>query len=102
MICFLGTVQNIKNDCKKLDAEKRKENELHATVSKTIWEDPPNLKLPQYELQTHSELSLDPTALLPQSIAVDPILDRVYVSDVYSGFVFMFEKLEPKGKKCVP
>ncbi len=102
MICFLGTVQNIKNECKKLDAEKRKENELHATVSKTIWEDPPNLKLPQYEFQTHSELSLDPTALLPQSIAVEPILDSVYVSDVYSGFVFMFEKMELKGKKCVP
>ena len=55
--------------------------------------------LEQFQLHTHSELSLEPEALLPQSIAVDPILDRVYVSDVYSGFVFMFEKLEPKGKK---
>ena len=97
---FLGTVQNIKDDFKKLDAEKRRENELNAIVrSETIWElDSPNLVLEQYNLVHQSELSLEPEALLPQSLAVDPILDRVYVSDVYSGFVFMFEKLEPKGK----
>ena len=94
-----GTVQNIKDDCKKLDAEKRRENELYGILSKTIWEDPPNLVLEQYQLVHYSEGSLKPVALLPQSIAVDPILDRVYVSDVYFGFVFMFEKLEPKGKE---
>ena len=100
---FLGTVQNIKDDFKKLDAEKRRENELNAIVrSETIWElDSPNLVLEQYNLVHQSELSLDPEALLPQSLAVDPILDRVYVSDVYSGFVFMFEKLEPKGKENI-
>ena len=100
---FLGTVQNIKDDFKKLDAEKRRENELNAIVrSETIWElDSPNLVLEQYNLVHQSELSLEPEALLPQSLAVDPILDRVYVSDVYSGFVFMFEKLEPKGKENI-
>ena len=60
-------------------------------------EKPQDLASTDYQLLEHVELSLDPSAVYIQSIAVDPILSRIYVSDVYTGLVYMFEKLEYVG-----
>ena len=65
--------------------------------STTTWENHLNLALENVTLKDHRLLNLD-SAIGPQSIALDPVLERIYVTDTVTGQVSMFEKLEPKGQ----
>ena len=92
-------MNNIIKECAQKDSETRRKNEaaVMEASSITVWEDPPNLASEKYDLKVFGDLDLEPNAMLPQSIAIDPNLERIYVSDVYTGFVFMFENLESQG-----